>query len=86
MRKQCAIAVMLGGAMVAASGCATSEQWEEWRTHPTHFASGQHMGFSLRHTGENPTPHVTKEDITVARAEKWWGEAIVVSPEQIFEN
>ena len=85
MRKRLLFALMLGGAL-AASGCATSEEWEEWRKHPTHFASGQHMGFSLRHTGENPAPNVTKRDIEAARAETWWGKVIIVSPEQIFGN
>jgi hypothetical protein len=84
--KQNALALILGGVAIMASGCATSEEWQEWRSHPTHFASGQHMGFSLRNQGENPTPKVTRQDINAAQGELWWGKLIVVSPEQIFER
>jgi hypothetical protein len=29
---------------------------------------------------------VRRTDIDAARQENWWGEAITVSPEQIFQN
>ena len=29
-------------------GCATGEEWATWKAHPTHFASGEHMFFSVR--------------------------------------
>jgi hypothetical protein len=78
--------IILLAVALAGSACATSEQWAEWRQHPTHFASGEHAGFSLRHRGANPAPRVSQRDVDTAKAESWWGEPIVVRPEQIFTN
>jgi hypothetical protein len=69
---------------VAATGCATSEQWADWRAHSSHFASGSHLWFSLRHQGDAPTPRVRQRDVEVARGESWWGEPVVVRPDQLF--
>jgi hypothetical protein len=69
----------------AAAGCATSEEWAEWRAHSTHFASGQHATFSLKNR-EGTAPRVARSDIDAARSENWWGKAITVSPDQIFQN
>ena len=85
MRRGIVFALMLG-VVVVTGGCATGEEWAEWRAHPTHFASNQHLGFSVRHTGESPTPSVRRGDIDAAQKESWWGKAILVSPDQIFEN
>ena len=71
-------------AALAGSACATSEQWAEWRQHSTHFASNEHVGFSMRHQGANPIPRVSHQDVEKAKAESWWGDPIVVRPEQIF--
>jgi len=74
----------LGAAALVAlvSGCATSDEWATWKTHPTHFASVAHMGFSVRNrTG---TPRVTRQDIALARDESWWGRPITVGQEQIL--
>src|SRR5262249_56029356 len=30
------------------SACASSEQWAEWRSHPTHFPSAQHLAFPFK--------------------------------------
>jgi hypothetical protein len=84
MRFQSSVVVLFLGAALASAGCATSEQWSEWRQHSSQFASGQHMGFSIRHQGANPRPHVTEGDVEKARFESWWGDPVVVSPEQIF--
>ena len=70
---------------VIASGCATTEEWAEWRSHSSHFASGQHATFSLKNR-EGTAPRVARSDIEAARAENWWGKAITVSPDQIFQN
>jgi hypothetical protein len=70
---------------VIASGCATSEEWAEWRSHSSHFASGQHATFSLKNR-EGTAPRVARSDIEAARTENWWGKAITVSPDQIFQN
>jgi hypothetical protein len=75
--------VPLAAVALLAAGCATSEEWATWKAHPTHFASGSHMGFSLRNRQAN---RVTREDIAIARDEGWWGKAITVSQEEILER
>ena len=71
---------------LAGSACASAEQWAEWREHPTHFASGNHLLFSFRNRGEHPTPRVRASDLTTARAQSWWGEPVVVRPDQLFSG
>jgi hypothetical protein len=78
------VVLILGVAAASVAGCATSDQWSEWREHSSQFASGRHMGFSLRHQGANPRPHVTEGDVERARFESWWGDPVVVSPDQLF--
>ncbi len=68
-----------------ASACATPAQWAEWRQHSSHFASAEHLGFSVGHQGPAPTAPVTRRHLDRARAEAWWGEPIVVRPEQVVE-
>lgn len=83
MRTWTVRALLVGGIMVVSSACATSDEWAEWRKHPTHFASGDHGFFSIRNREGQP-PRVTRADINRARAEQWWGKAITVSAEQII--
>ena len=71
--------------MTPTAGCATSEEWQDWRGHPTHFASGHHGVFSLQNNSDGTNPRVSRLDIAAAQAESWWGKAITVRPEQIFE-
>jgi hypothetical protein len=85
MRTRITQALLLGGVLLAASACATSEEWAEWRNHPTHFASGEHAMFSFRNT-EGSAPRVTRSEIDRARAEQWWGKFITVSAEQIIQQ
>jgi len=78
--------IVLGATvLLAASGCASGEEWQTWREHPTHFASGDHMFFSTRNT-ERSSPRVTRQDIALARDQGWWGKAITVNQEQILER
>ena len=77
--------LLVGGVLVAMAGCATSEEWATWKAHPTHFASGEHMFFSVRNK-EGKAPRVTRKDIALARDEGWWGKPITVSQEQILER
>lgn len=72
-------------AAAAATGCATSEQWAEWREHSSHFASGDHLFFSARNR-EGASPRVTRQDIALAREQGWWGRPVTVSQEQILER
>jgi hypothetical protein len=85
MRAQVGRATLALVVLLAAGGCATSDEWAEWKAHNTHFASDKHIGFSWRNREGQP-PRVSRSDIDVARAESWWGKAITVSPEQIFQN
>jgi len=77
--------IVLALALTGLAGCATGEEWNTWYTHRTHFASYEHMGFSVRNT-EGGTPKVTRKDIALARDEGWWGKPITVSQEQILER
>jgi hypothetical protein len=76
--------LILVGALFAVAGCATGEEWQTWKEHPTHFASGEHMTFSMRN--REGDSKVTRTDIAMARTEGWWGKPITVSQEQILER
>ena len=80
MRTWIACALLLGGLVLVASACATSDEWSEWGKHPTHFASGGHATSSFTNTEGSP-PRVTRSEIERARAEQWWGKVITVSAE-----
>lgn len=69
-------------AVLAASACATPDQWKEWQSHSSHYSSGDHMMFSLRNQGS--TPRVSRRDQRLAAAQSWWGDPVVVRAEQIF--
>ena len=77
--------LLVGGVLVAVAGCATSEEWATWQSHPAHFASAEHMVFSVRNREGTPA-QVTRQDITLARNEGWWGKPITVSQDQILER
>jgi hypothetical protein len=85
MRAGVLTSMLLGSLLLAATGCATSEEWAEWRSHSAHFASGDHIGFSWRNR-QGQAPNVRRTDVAAARQENWWGRAITVSPEQIIQN
>ncbi|MFQ5899399.1 MAG: hypothetical protein ACE5JN_14300 [Candidatus Methylomirabilia bacterium] len=85
MRSRAVSAFLLGGTFIVVTACATSEQWGEWGAHSSHFASGQHLTFSLRNRN-GPAPRVTQRDLDAAGDQNWWGEAVIVKPEQIFRE
>ena len=66
-------------------GCATSEEWTTWKEHPTHYASGDHMFFSVRNR-EGRGPRVARKDLALASNQGWWGKALTVAQEQIIER
>jgi hypothetical protein len=78
--------VAIAGLALSATGCATSEEWADWRGHTTHFASGDHGFFSLRNDKEGRHPRVTRLDLEASRAENWWGRTISVDSAQIIQN
>jgi len=80
------VLLLLVGAALAGTACASSEQWAEWRAHSSHFASGDHLFFSMKHQGENPTPKVRKKDVDEAKTQSWWGQPVVVRPDQLFSG
>lgn len=86
MRAWLSLTTVVGGVMLFTAACATSEEWAEWRSHNTHFASGTHGMFSMRNNRDGSNPRVSRTDVEAARQESWWGKAITVSPEQIFQN
>ena len=75
--------LLMGSVLVA--GCATSDEWNTWKSHATHFASGEHMNFSVRNR-EGSTARVTRTDVAMAREEGWWGKPVTVSQESILER
>lgn len=85
MRNARVCALAIGGVILAAAGCATTEEWTTWKQHPAHFASGSHIGFSVMNRAGTP-PQVTRRDVALARDEAWWGKPITVSQEQILER
>jgi hypothetical protein len=85
MRTRIAGIALLLAAVGLTSACASSQEWNDWLNHPTHFASDQHMGFSLRND-VGGKPRVLRTDIDYAKTQNWWGRVISVSPEQIFQD
>jgi hypothetical protein len=77
--------LLIGAALVATVGCASSEEWQIWRSNSAHFASGEHFKFSMRNR-EGSAARVTRADIELARQQNWFGKAITVSQEQILEK
>lgn len=83
--KSARVSLAIGAVILAAAGCATSEEWTTWKQHPAHFASASHIGFSVRNRA-GMSPQVTRQDVAWARDEAWWGKAITVGQEQILER
>jgi hypothetical protein len=68
-------------AIVAQTGCATPEQWATWRSHSSHFASGQHASFSVKNPGPE-AEQVRPTDVAKSREQAWWGRQIPVASSQ----
>ena len=45
-----------------------------------------HFVFSARNQGRHATPRVTQKDMDEARVETWWGDPIVVRPDQLVKR
>ena len=76
----------IAGLALSVVGCATSDEWADWRGHTTHFASGEHGLFSLRNDKEGKNPRVTRLDLDASRTQSWWGKTISVDSGQIIQN
>ena len=57
-------------------GAAGEHEWEE-QANGAHFATWQHMGYSLNRATPKDT---TRDDIAAAGKEKWWGDPVRVEP------
>lgn len=68
-------AAALAALALGVSGCASSREWQTWSEHTTHFASGEHLGFSMRN-GDPRDPRVASTDVKAADNERWWGEYV----------
>jgi hypothetical protein len=73
------------GLLLALGGCASSDQWADWKGHSSHFASGRHLTFSARNP-EGAKPRVRRPDMDAAAVESWWGKPVMVAPEEIIQN
>ena len=83
MRRIGAVLSVLSVGVVVA-GCATSTEWDTWKSHPAHFASGDHAVFSLRNSDN--AVRVSRADLDAARTESWWGKPLTVDQTQILER
>ena len=77
--------LLLGAALLGATGCATGEEWEIWKSNPSHFASGEHLKFSMKNREGKPA-EVNRDDVEQARQQNWFGKAITVRQEEILEQ
>jgi len=65
--------------MFSMSGCATMREWrltalKDWSEHPAHFASAQHMVFSMK--SHKTAASISEADAAAAEREHWWGRAV----------
>ena len=79
------ILILIGGVLLAAVGCASRSELTSWRDHPTHFASTDHVSFSVKNYKDSAAK-VTRQDVAIAREESWWGKPVTVAQEQILER
>ena len=82
-------AVLLAAAALALAACSARTQLalEETQKNGAHFATWNHMGYSVKRGTPEST---TKQDITLSQGDqclpnqicKWWGEPVQVAPIQ----
>jgi hypothetical protein len=71
--------LLIAAVMFSMSGCASGRDWAYWRDHPTHFASGGHMTFSMQNDSVY-YPTVTEADRKLAQQHGWWGDEVPMAP------
>ena len=74
MMTHCLRPILLGGVLLMTAACA-SEDYSTWSSHPTHFASHKHLGFSTRTIGATRVK-VTPDEVAAAQKEQWWGRGV----------
>ena len=86
--KKAVSVILVGGAMIltmSACSARTMADLEEERQNGAHFATWQHMGYSINRGTPETT---TKGDIDASQRDKclpnleckWWGEPVMVQP------
>jgi hypothetical protein len=63
--------LLLSAVMFSMSGCATRADWQMWAGHPAHFASSNHLAFSVK--SHPTTASISEADTKAAEREEWWG-------------
>jgi len=87
MRSRIMRITLIVGMACLTGACASGEDWNMWKSHTTHFASGDHASFSLRNNKDGSRPIVSRSDMSESRQQNWWGVyAVNVTPDQIFQN
>jgi len=86
MRRATSVLPILVGVAILAVGCASQKQWSDWKLHSTHFASGDHMWFSLTHQTQKTPPSVARKDVDNARGQSWWGDQVSVRQSQLSQR
>jgi hypothetical protein len=77
--------LVIGTALLLAGGCATSEEWNTWRSNKSHFASKEHFDFSMKNRSGSAAS-VTRSDLAMAKGQSWFGQPVTVAQEQILER
>ena len=66
--------------LIGVSGCATGEEWATWKQHPTHFASGDHLSFSMRNREGSAALYRSRWPPLPGRSRAWYGAGRADSP------
>ena len=77
--------LVVGTSLLLVGGCATSEEWQTWRSNTSHFASKEHFDFSMKNRGDSAKT-VTKSDVAMAQNQNWFGRPVTVNQDQILER
>jgi hypothetical protein len=71
--------LLLSAVMFSMSGCATGDDWHTWSGHSAHFASADHLAFSVK--SHDTSTSITEADTAAATREDWWGRLV---PEDVM--
>src|SRR5437867_1815142 len=66
--------LLLSAVMFSMSGCATLDDWRIWSGHQAHFASADHLAFSVK--SHDTSVSITEVDTAAAAREEWWGRLV----------
>ena len=72
--------LLLAAVMFSMSGCVSKNQWNNWASHPSHYASVNHWEFSQRTGGDIDPKMISAADQDTAVKEGWWGDLVPLAP------